>query len=156
MEKVAVLAALILSAVGDVLLLEEAGFLAGLASFLLAHVAFAGAFLVRGISAPALGAAVPLGVFAWLVVRWLWPHLSGRMRGPVAAYAVAISAMGVLAVATAVADWDWRLPAGGGLFILSDVAVARQAFVQPAFANRLWGLPLYYGGQLLLAWAAGG
>ena len=72
------------------------------------------------------------------------------------AYAVAITAMGVWAVATAVADWDWRLPVGAGLFIVSDVAVARQTFVQPGFVNRLWGLPLYYGGQLLLAWAAGG
>ena len=54
------------------------------------------------------------------------------------------------------ADWDWRIPLGAALFIVSDVAVARQTFVQAAFANRLWGLPLYYGGQLLLAWAAGG
>lgn len=151
-----VLVALVLSALGDVLLLEEAGFLAGLASFLVAHLAFAGAFLVRGIAIPGLLAVLPLGVFCGLIVRWLWPHLSHRMRAPVAAYAVAISVMGVLAAATAAADWDWRIPLGAAFFIVSDVAVARQTFVHPAFSNRLWGLPLYYGGQLLLAWAAGG
>ncbi|NNF09333.1 MAG: lysoplasmalogenase, partial [Acidimicrobiia bacterium] len=47
------------------------------------------------------------------------------------------------------------IPAGASLFIASDIAVARNTFVAPGYANKLWGLPLYYGGQLLLAWAAG-
>ena len=42
------------------------------------------------------------------------------------------------------------------MFVVSDLAVARDNFVTPGFTNRLSGLPLYYGGQLLLAWAAGG
>jgi hypothetical protein len=33
--------------------------------------------------------------------------------------------------------------------------VARQRFVAPAFANRLYGLPLYYLGQFLLAFSVG-
>jgi uncharacterized membrane protein YhhN len=78
------------------------------------------------------------------------------MRGPVVAYALVISVMGVLAVATASNVWDWRIPVGAGMFVVSDLAVARDKFVVPGFSNRLWGLPLYYGGQLLLAWAAGG
>jgi uncharacterized membrane protein YhhN len=150
------LVALVLSAIGDVLLLDDRGFLAGLGSFLGAHLAFAGAFLVRGIGAPGLASIVPLGVFGWMIVRWLWPHLPSGMRPPVAAYAVAISVMGVFAIATAAHDWDWRIPLGAVLFIISDTAVARQTFVQASFVNRLWGLPLYYAGQLLLAWAAGG
>jgi hypothetical protein len=34
----------------------------------------------------------------------------------------------------------------------SDVAVARDRFVAPSVGNRLWGLPLYFVAQLLLAW----
>lgn len=152
------LVALALSALGDVSLLgkSEPAFLAGLGSFLVAHVAYGAAFSVRGVEALGLVVAIPLGIFAWAVLGWLGPHLSERMRPPVAAYAVAISLMGVLAVATSVDSWDWRIPSGAGLFIVSDLAVARDKFVAPGFTNRLWGLPLYYGGQLLLAWAAGG
>jgi uncharacterized membrane protein YhhN len=95
-------------------------------------------------------------LFAWQVLRWLAPHLSDGMRGPVVAYAAVISVMGVLAVATAVDAWDWRIPTGAVMFVISDLSVARDNFVAPGFCNRLWGLPLYYGGQLLLAWAAGG
>ena len=40
-------------------------------------------------------------------------------------------------------------------FFLSDLAVARERFVAKGFTNKLWGLPLYYGAQLLLAWTAG-
>lgn len=152
------LAGLVLAALGDVFLLgnTERAFLAGLGSFLAAQAVYGGAFVVRGISPAGLWAVIPLGMFALGVFRWLGPHLPERMRGPVAAYAVAISAMGVLAVATAVESWDARLPAGAFLFIVSDLAVARDHFVSPGFLNRLWGLPLYYGAQLLLAWGAGG
>ena len=41
--------------------------------------------------------------------------------------------------------------AGAVLFAVSDISVARDQFVRPAFINRLWGLPLYYAAQLLLA-----
>jgi len=151
-------AALVLSALGDVFLLgsSETTFLGGLGSFLTAHLVYAIAFLVRGVAAPGLLAIVPFAIFAWQVLRWLHPHLSDRMRGPVVAYAVVISIMGVLAAGTAADVWDWRIPTGATLFVVSDLAVARDNFVAPGFSNRLWGLPLYYGGQLLLAWAAGG
>lgn len=46
------------------------------------------------------------------------------------------------------------LLAGAFLFFLSDLSVARERFVAPGFANKLWGLPFYYGGQLLLALGA--
>jgi hypothetical protein len=45
---------------------------------------------------------------------------------------------------------------GALAFYASDLAVARQRFVAESFANKLWGLPLYYGAQLLLASTAGG
>lgn len=151
-------AALILSAAGDIFLLgtSDRSFLAGLGSFLTAHVLYGVAFVVRGVDSIGAVAVVPLALFLAVVLRWLRPHLPEVMRMPVTVYAAVISAMGVLAVATVGDTWDWRIPAGAGLFIVSDLAVARQAFVAESFTNRLWGLPAYYLGQVLLAWAAGG
>jgi hypothetical protein len=37
------------------------------------------------------------------------------------------------------------------MFFVSDLAVARERFIEHTFLNKTWGLPLYYGGQLLLA-----
>ena len=38
-------------------------------------------------------------------------------------------------------------------FFCSDLSVARDRFVAPGFANRAWGLPLYYAAQLAFAWS---
>jgi uncharacterized membrane protein YhhN len=58
-------------------------------------------------------------------------------------------------VATALAatggTGDVRIGAGAVAFYLSDLAVARERFVVSSRWNPTWGLPLYYGGQLLLA-----
>jgi hypothetical protein len=40
-------------------------------------------------------------------------------------------------------------------FYLSDVFVARNRFIKPEYLNRFIGLPLYYGGQFLLAFSVG-
>jgi uncharacterized membrane protein YhhN len=71
------------------------------------------------------------------------------MKGPVIAYCVVISAMLWLAVGVGRIE----VTLGAVLFYLSDLAVARDRFVAPAFVNRLVGLPLYYGAQVLLALA---
>ncbi|MFM8408915.1 MAG: lysoplasmalogenase family protein, partial [Alphaproteobacteria bacterium] len=91
-----VLAGLVLGAIGDVLLLpkSDASFTAGLASFLLGHLLFAAAFLVRGVSIPWLLTAAALFV-APALAAWAW--LRGRvppgMGTPVRAYISVISAM---------------------------------------------------------------
>jgi uncharacterized membrane protein YhhN len=146
-----VLLALALSAAGDLCLLGRAKptFLAGVALFLAAHVAYAFAFAPR--SRPPALAAVGLAAAGVLVVRWLWPHL-GALRVPVIAYAVAITAMLVYALGVP----DRRVQLGAALFYVSDLAVARDRFVAPGFANHLAGLPPYYAAQLLLAWTVGG
>lgn len=71
------------------------------------------------------------------------------------AYVVVISAMVACAAGAFGATGDAALLAGAVAFFLSDLAVARERFVARSFANKLWGLPLYYGAQLLLAWTAG-
>jgi uncharacterized membrane protein YhhN len=151
----AILAALVLSFLGDVLLIPEGAgppFLAGLASFLLGHVGFAVAFLVSGVSVP--GAALTAVVLAApivLVLRWLGPHVPRDMKAPVWAYVAVISAMLIAAAGATLAGGTPGMLAGAALFYLSDLAVARDRFVSPGYRNGLVGLPLYYGAQLVLA-----
>jgi len=80
----------------------------------------------------------------------------GRRRVPVAVYIAAISAMLWGAVSAAMAGQVPLFTAFGALlFYLSDLAVARERFVEPSFSNRLVGLPLYYAGQILIAMTVG-
>ena len=154
-----VLAALALGWLGDVLLIPKGArraFAAGLAAFLLGHLVFAVAFAVRGL-APAwlAGGSLATAAVALPVARWLAPHVPDALRVPVRAYVVVISAMVACAAGAYGATRDAALLVGAVAFFLSDLAVARERFVAKGLANKLWGLPLYYGGQLLLAWTAG-
>lgn len=149
-----VLAALVLSWWGDVLLIPRAraAFALGLASFLAGHLAFAAGFVARGVSPGWLVAtAILLVVPALAVLRWLAPHVPAALRLPVRAYVTAISLMVACAVATFAHAGGGRLLVGALMFFVSDLAVARERFVARGFVNKTWGLPLYYGGQLLLA-----
>lgn len=143
-----ILAGLVLSALGDALLLSprRAAFLGGLVVFLLAHVAYAVAF--AGVARPLAAVAVLVVAVTGAALRWLWPNL-GDMRVPVVAYCAVISAMLWLALGVDRAEVRF----GALFFYLSDLLVARDRFVRPGFVNRLVGLPLYYAGQLLLALA---
>ena len=147
---------LLLGAVGDVLLLEDRTFDAGLAAFLLGHVAYIAAFHsavpVASWPLPLLILPTALGIAA---ATWLWGFL-GRRLPAVLAYVASICIMtwGGLSV-WALSVLPWTAAVGAVLFTLSDLAVARQRFVTPAFANRAIGLPAYYAGQLLLATTVG-
>lgn len=152
----AVLAALVLSWLGDAFLLSErsALFLSGLGFFLLGHLAFSVAFAAGALDLPA--GALGLGlmvIVSVLTLRWLWPHLAGFYRVAVTAYVLAIAAMCTLAVAHGAATGAWSIGIGALLFAASDISVARDRFVAPGFVNRAWGLPAYYVAQLLLAWS---
>src|SRR5436190_142893 len=95
----AIIIALIFSLAGDVfLMLRTDRFVAGLTSFLLAHLAYITAF-ASSISHPLLLAVY--AVFAAVVMAILWPGL-GKMRGPVAAYMCVIVVMAWQAAARAV------------------------------------------------------
>ena len=139
---------------GDVLLIPRArgAFLAGLVSFLLGHVAYAVAFAVRGLDPGACAAAgTALALIGVLIAYWLLPRVEPRMKAPVVAYMVVITAMVALAAGTFAARGNPWLFAGAVGFYLSDLAVARDRFVAPGFSNRAWGLPLYFYSQLALA-----
>ena len=153
----AILVALLLSFAGDVLLIPRTRklFLAGLGSFLLGHLAYAVAFLIRGVdpvySAAALAVLLPLG---WWVSRWLRPHLPQGMVIPVHAYIAVITAMVACAAGGLRTEGGPLMFVAAVAFFLSDLAVARDRFVRPGLINRALGLPFYYGAQLLFAYAA--
>ncbi|NNL66552.1 MAG: lysoplasmalogenase [Myxococcales bacterium] len=151
-----VFAALVLSFLGDVLLIPPATFLAGLVSFLLGHVAFAVAFGVRGIDPIWAAGSLPFAAVAVAgALRWLRPHVEPAMRMPVQAYVAVISAMVIAAVGAVGAGGPVAIALGALCFYVSDLAVARQRFVARTFWNKTWGLPLYYGAQLILASTVG-
>jgi uncharacterized membrane protein YhhN len=151
-----VLVALLLCLLGDVFLMFRGAFLAGLASFLLGHLAYVAAFaaLLPPRSWPARW-AVPLLLISGAAALWLEPHL-GRRRSPVLAYLVVITLMVWGASSVVIGGkGPWILAVGAGLFYVSDLAVARDRLIVKRFASRTWGLPAYYLGQLLLALTIG-
>lgn len=151
-----VLTALGFCLAGDVFLLSARKplFLAGMGAFALGHAGYIAAFVAAGagLTGPA-PAALALSLAAnGLILRWLWPHL-GDFRAPVAIYTAIIGVMVGMSPGAApqASAPDFMVMAGAVGFAVSDISVARDRFVRPGVANRLWGLPLYYGAQLLLA-----
>jgi uncharacterized membrane protein YhhN len=154
-----VLLALACCWLGDVLLIPEddRSFRFGILAFLAGHVAFGAAFLLRGVDARiTLLALAAQSLSVWLTLRWLMPHLRAGFRTIVPGYVVVISIMVATACGTFAAAPSVPLLAGAIAFALSDTSVARDRFVRAELVNRLWGLPLYYVAQLLLAASARG
>jgi uncharacterized membrane protein YhhN len=150
-----VLIGLVLGAIGDVCLLGKAKsyFIAGLVSFLLGHVAYVVAFSSLPISVPQtlMSAAVAAAVMV-AIARWVFPH-APDMRVPIGVYMLVIAAMCAVAIGAGAAGAPWMIPVGAVMFTASDISVVRDRFVTPGFVNRLWGLPLYYAAQLIIAWS---
>ncbi len=125
-----VLLAVGLSAVGDIALALENRdsrlFVLGLASFLLAHIAYVAAFSVLpgGWSG---AAAVVLGTVAAVLLTSLWSGL-GELRVPVLAYMIAIWAM-VLA-AWSRDPLNLTIAFGAASFMVSDALIAIDRFRQ--------------------------
>ncbi len=149
------LAALIFCLVGDLCLMpdNERGFLVGLAAFLCGHLLFAVAFLQLPANPVGLAlSSVPallLLVFVW---RWLLPHVDKDMKLPVTLYILVISAMLLCAGLTAGQPAALLIITGAWGFACSDLAVARRQFIQPpSRLNAVWGTPLYFLSQMVLA-----
>lgn len=150
---------LVLSLVGDVFLLwPKEGFLPGLVSFLLAHLAYIAAFCV-----PVRFAARPLvfvayGVVAALILSQLWPGVPGALRAPVLGYVVCLATMAAQAAVwwrTAIGSADERLARtaaiGGLLFMASDSLLAINKFALPLPFAALWILATYWAAQWAIA-----
>jgi uncharacterized membrane protein YhhN len=153
-------AALALSAIGDACLAQdgEKAFLAGLASFLLAHVAYVALFWTTGggigeiVAQPSrIVVALALTAAVGLILSRLWPAIEAAMRPPVALYCVAILAMGL----SSLSGLGAVVVAGAVLFMASDAILAAGRFLLPQDDPRQgWIRPLvwllYYAAQLVL------
>ncbi len=145
---------LALSFLGDAFLIGESrqAFLAGLGAFLLAHLVYVGAFVVHGINYRWLAiSAMPVAGIALFVSNWLAPHTPADLSLPVQTYTIVISAMVIMAIATRGKGGSLYIVAGALMFFLSDLSVAALRLVQTEIPTYVWGLPLYYAGQLCLA-----
>jgi uncharacterized membrane protein YhhN len=145
-----VVGGLAVATVGDVLLmLPREPFVAGLATFLVAHLCYIVAF-TRDV--PFAVRRLPFAIYAAVGLALgalLWPAAPPALRGPVGAYIVVIAVMA--AQARARADTLQRRDAhaaslGAALFVVSDALIAVDRF--------LTDLP--FGGFLILGsyWAA--
>jgi uncharacterized membrane protein YhhN len=152
-----IVAGLLLSMAGDMFLVGQTQrhFLFGLVSFLLAHVAYVTAFVSFGQQRRwTLFAAVPVILVAALVLAWLKPHVPLDLAMPVRLYTAVISLMVITAIGARGAGASRLIVAGALMFFVSDLSVAMQRIVATDFPTYVWGLPLYYAGQLCFALGA--
>jgi uncharacterized membrane protein YhhN len=142
-------AALVLSLLGDVfLMLPRSQFIAGLVSFLLAHIAYTVGLNLHAGTATALAVAsvvvaVPGIILAVPILRGL---RSGEQRdfiGPVVAYMVVIAAM----LASALATGNPWARGGAALFYASDAMIAWTRFVGPVRGAGVAIMVTYHLGQ---------
>ncbi|MBS0301136.1 MAG: sterol desaturase family protein [Proteobacteria bacterium] len=148
------LLALLCSLSGDAFLMLPGHFIAGLVSFLLAHVGYVALFR-QGVPWfghwRALLAALALGAGMY---AFLWQGgLPAALRVPVAAYVLVIALMAAQA-------WGrWAVlrdrPAlwvalGACFFMLSDSLLATNRFVTPLPWAQVWVLSTYYAAQALI------
>ena len=124
-------AALVLSLIGDVLLmLPRDLFLPGLVSFLLGHLAYVGGFAAAGLDAGtlllvALPVLVAVAIYAGYLIRNM-SETASDMRVPVAVYALVIGSM----ITCALASGSAVAAVGALLFVLSDGLIGYSRFVR--------------------------
>lgn len=149
-----ILLALILSWVGDALLLSlrSSFLLAGIAAFFFAHIAFGAAFASQNLDTVWLFTSLAILTAAALAfIRWLWKYLTSFYKIAVPVYLAAITVMTSLAISASGASMSPLLGVGAIAFAVSDVSVALNRFVERKIVNKIWGLPLYYLAQILFA-----
>jgi uncharacterized membrane protein YhhN len=157
-------AGLLLSLAGDVfLMLSERWFVAGLASFLLAHVAY-----IIGFNLPlpdispawSVSIAIVLALTAGRVLRRIIAGLREkglqRLVGPVALYGTVITVTMLSGLLTLFRpDWDATASLlavlGAFLFYFSDLILAWNKFVTPIKNGRSINMAAYHLGQIALA-----
>ena len=153
---------LIFSLAGDVfLMLADRFFLAGLVSFLFAHIAYTVGFehLI-----PPEGSGLAAGVIAATLIvtaLWLYARLAAgmersgksKMRFPVMIYTIVIMLM-VYTALLSLFDPAWSLPsallvsAGAVLFLISDILNGWVRFVGPIREHRILIMTTYHLGQM--------
>ncbi len=153
---------LVFALAGDVLLLQDGYFLAGLVAFLLTHLFYIFGF--NPTSIPLEPLSVGLTVVVWLGAILFFRRVGAAVRAnentaalqyPIFMYSLAISIMLLSALVT-LARPEWPLAAallsggGGLLFALSDGLLATDRFIRPISHGQLWVRITYHLGQIAL------
>jgi len=152
--KIAIIAGLIFSMIGDILLsLPMDVFIIGVLSFLIAQLIYTYAFRTGRPFRFNFLALVPFVVYGILIFVILLPGLNA-MTLPVVAYVIVIMVMAWQAWD----QWDdkrtqWALLAfiGAVLFVVSDTLLAINKFGEPFLAARALTLSTYFSAQWLIS-----
>lgn len=148
----ALLAALVLSLLGDVyLMLPDALFPAGLLAFLLGHLAYIAAFHAAPVTR-LIWFVIVAGASLLLALRILRSVREPPLRIGVGVYMAAICLM----VASAIASGSLTASIGALLFFASDAMIALRRFVTRFNGDQLAVIVTYHLGQLLLVLALRG
>lgn len=152
--RIYVVLALVFSWAGDVFLISREWFIAGLVSFLIAHVFYIISYQKTG---AASGELKPLDIvkfvlYGLLLIAIIYPGL-GDLLLPVFVYALVLLAMGVWAHKRrgATTDSSFKLVAAGAiLFALSDGLIAVNKFAFEVPAERILVMSVYMTAQYLI------
>ncbi|MGV6801123.1 MAG: lysoplasmalogenase [bacterium] len=151
-----ILAGLLMSTLGDVLLLSRHNgvFKAGIIAFLLAHLAYATAFwrqfaLLQELPFGLVLTTALSGIIAWLQLK----TVPSDFRVAVSLYIYSIVLMLVGAIMAAFAGAPIIIAVAALFFAVSDMAVSRDRFVVDAAVNKIIITPLYFTAQALFAFS---
>ncbi|HRI18758.1 MAG TPA: lysoplasmalogenase [Burkholderiaceae bacterium] len=151
-------AGLWLSLAGDVFLMWPQGFLPGLVSFLLAHLAYIAAFTRTLRFAARWQPFAVYAVIAAGLLSILWPGVPAALQLPVVAYVVCLASMAaqagtvwLAARGTASEALARQAAIGGLLFMSSDALLAFNKFHAPLPLASLWILATYWIAQAMIA-----
>jgi uncharacterized membrane protein YhhN len=109
---------------------------------------YSAAFITLPLNAWSFTAALVIwSIIGVALVRWLWNRLDKHYRIAVTIYSIAIVVMVSLAAATL----SPLITVAACMFVVSDISVARDRFINRSVSNKIWGIPLYYLAQVLFA-----
>ncbi|MGA9574202.1 MAG: lysoplasmalogenase [Lysobacterales bacterium] len=149
-----VILALAFSWAGDVFLISGDWFVAGLASFLVAHIFYIIAYQKTGAAGGGLQFLdiMKFVVYGVALVWFIYPGL-GNLKIPVLVYALVLLGMGVWAhkrrEGTNTASFK-LVAAGAMLFVLSDSLIAVNKFVLAIPGERILVMSIYMTAQYLI------
>jgi uncharacterized membrane protein YhhN len=155
-----IIAGLLLSAAGDIALLNEGTgwFITGMVLFLGAHVCYIAVFLRHGAWArirrfPLILSPIGYTIALVAALTWLWRGLAAKgLAIPMTGYGAALATTAALCAAL-----GGRVGLGGGLFLVSDLLIAMGvADAAKIPGPPIWVMVTYCAAQFLIAtgWVA--
>ncbi len=147
-----IIAGLIFSAIGDVLLIDSKRFVQGLLSFLLAHICFIVAFS-SVLSTPNLPSLVFYVAYLLGFSAVLWKHL-GKLKLPVIVYSLTLAAMSWLALSKTIEHHNhhtFHAFIGSLMFVASDSLLAFDKFKAKFRFAEILILSTYFLAQFFIA-----